>query len=146
MRSLDDRRTQLLFTQYSIAITTVVLTTITFLLAAIGLYGILSYSTQMRRFEIGTRMAVGAKRWDLIRLIIKDNLSAILVGISIGLVLLIIGSHVFSEQLESHLSWPLLPVLLITLGLVSFISFVACYLPLRQYINKPAMYSLKVSD
>jgi putative ABC transport system permease protein len=145
-QALDITKNKLFFTEIATAITTSVLTVITVFLAAIGLYGILSYSTQMRRFEIGTRMAIGAKRSDLISLIIKDNARAILLGIGISMLLisaLVLG---FSEQLQSYLTWQLIPLFLITLGLVSLISFAACYLPLRQYINNPAMYSLRGSE
>ena len=80
LERLSDVQSNMLFTQYTTAITSGVLAIFTFLLAAIGLYGILSYSTQMRRFEIGTRLAVGAKRNDIITLIIKENVNAILIG------------------------------------------------------------------
>jgi len=144
--AVDNILTKKLFTVITTAVTTLALTLITLFLASIGLYGILSYSTQMRKFEIGTRMAIGAKRSDLIRLIIQDNSQAILLGIGIS-VLLITGLVLgFSEQLSQYLTWQLIPLFLVTLGLVSLISFAACYLPLRQYINKPAVYSLRGSE
>jgi predicted permease len=146
VRSLAERRGQMLLTQYVIVISTAALTILTFLLAAIGLYGILNYSIQMRRFEIGTRMAIGAKRWDLVKLIVTDNSHAILLGITLSTLLLIVFSHVFNKQFSSYISWQLLPIFLMTLGLVSFISLIACYLPLRQYIKKPAIHSLRGSD
>jgi len=144
--SLSTYKEQRLFSAIITAKSTLLLTILTLFLAAIGLYGILSYSTQMRRFEIGTRMAIGAKRGDLIRLIIKDNSKAILFGIGISILSLTALSLGFSEQLAQYLTWQLIPLFLVTLGLVSVISFAACYLPLRQYINKPAMYSLKGSE
>jgi predicted permease len=144
--TLAQQKAQRLFSQYTAAITTATLTVITFVLSAIGLYGILSYSTQMRRFEIGTRMAVGAKRGDLIKLIIKDNASAILLGVllSVGaLSLLTIG---FSEQVNHYITLQLLPVFIVTLAMISTLSLFACYLPLRHYINKPVIHSLKGSE
>jgi len=146
INSLSNIRKQLLFSQYTTVITTSALTLLTLFLAAIGLYGVLNYSTQMRRFEIGTRMAIGAKRSDLIKLIIKDNTHAILLGMGISVLLISALALGFSEQLQSYLTWQLIPLFLITLGLVSLISFAACYLPLRQYINKPAVYSLRGSE
>ena len=70
---LADIQKSMLFTQYTTAITSGVLAVFTFSLAAIGLYGILSYSTNIRRFEIATRMAIGAKSSDIIKLIFIDN-------------------------------------------------------------------------
>ena len=143
---LSKQKSHRLFTQYTTAITTAALTLITFILSAIGLYGILSYSTQMRRFEIGTRMAIGAKRRDLIALIIKDNASSIILGIVTSIFILSVLTFGFSEQLEHYLTLQLLPMFLATSGLVSFISLFACYLPLRQYINRPAIYSLRGAE
>jgi len=144
--TLAQQKAQRLFSQYTAAITTAALTVITFILSAIGLFGILSYSTQMRRFELGTRMAIGAKRGDLIKLIIKDNASAILLGVlfSIGVLsLLIIG---FSEQVNQYITLQLLPVFIVTLAMISTLSLFACYFPLRQYINKPVIHALKGSE
>lgn len=134
---------QQLFTQKFTLYTTATLTLITLLLTIIGLYGILSYSTQMRRFEIGTRLAIGAKRGDVIKLIITDNVKAILVGIGISTLVLLALSLGFSEQLNDYLTWQLLPLFILTLVFIGVISFAACYLPLRQYINKPVQYSLR---
>jgi len=144
--SLTSYKKQRLFSAMITAKSTLVLIILTLFLSAIGLYGILSYSTQMRRFEIGTRMAIGAKRSDLIKLIIQDNARAILLGMGISVLLISALALGFSEQLQSYLTWQLIPLFLITLGLVSLISFAACYLPLRQYINKPAVYSLRGSE
>jgi putative ABC transport system permease protein len=146
LESVMVQKEKKLFAHYIAITISITLLLLTIALAALGLYGILSYSTQMRRFEIGTRMAIGAKRGDVIRLIIKDNTKAILLGIAVSVLLLIILALSFSEQLASYLTWQLIPLFLITLGLVSLISFAACYLPLRQYINNPAMYSLRGSE
>jgi predicted permease len=144
--SADDILTQSLFAEITTALATAVLALITFFLASIGLYGIINYSVQMRRFEIGTRMAIGAKRWDLIRLFIQDNLSAILLGMTVSILFLVVAITVFHTQMSPYLSWQLVPIFLITLGLVACISLIACYLPLRQHINRPAMHSLRGSD
>jgi predicted permease len=144
--TLEEQKAQRLFSQYTAAITTAALTVITFILSAIGLYGILSYSTQMRRFEIGIRMAIGAKRGDLIKLIIFDNAGAILLGVlfSVGVLsLLTIG---FSETVNQYLTLQLLPVFIVTLAIISMLSLFACYFPLRQYINKPVSHALKGSE
>lgn len=137
---------QLLFSERATAITTGTLALLTIFLAALGLYGILSYSTQMRRFEIGTRLALGAKRADIIKLIVRDNIQAITLGIAISMVVLISLMIGFNELLQNTVSWSLLPLFLITLLVISTVAFNACYLPLRQYINKPALYSLRGTD
>ncbi|NQY35127.1 MAG: ABC transporter permease [Alteromonadaceae bacterium] len=141
--SLNQLKETALFTQYVTALTSAVLALLTLALSAIGLFGILSYSTQIRRFEIGTRLAIGAKRSDLISLVLKDNAKAILLGILASVGVLLCLTLGFSEQLNEYLTLQLLPMFIMTLALISIISFAACYLPLRQYINQPAIFSLK---
>jgi ABC-type antimicrobial peptide transport system permease subunit len=146
MELLNTQKSQLLFTQYTTAITSAVLAVLTFFLAAIGLYGILSYSTHMRRFEIGTRLAIGAKRFDLISLIIKDNLASITLGMVLSLVILVILYLGFSEQLADYVNVTLISLFAITITLISLVSLFACYWPLRPFINRPAIYSLRGNE
>jgi ABC-type antimicrobial peptide transport system permease subunit len=145
-KSADEMLTQNLFTQITTAVTTTALTLITFFLAGIGLYGILSYSTQMRRFEIGTRMAIGAKRGDLILLIIKENVKPIIAGVLFSLVILLSVYFFFSVELSSYITAQLTPLFLVTLVLISTLSLLACYLPLRRFINSPAISNLQGSE
>ena len=144
--SLTAYKDERLFSATTTALTTIVLTIITFLLSGIGLYGILKYSSQMRRFEIGARMAIGAKGKDIITMVLKDNSLALLMGILVSIFILL-GLYVgFSDSLTSYISLALIPVFIGTLGLIALISFLACYLPLRQYINKPAIHSLRGAE
>ncbi len=143
---LSNIQQNMLFTQYTTAITSGVLAVFTFLLAAIGLYGILSYSTQIRRFEIATRLAIGAKRKDMIQLIFLDNVKPLIVGILLSGFLSFALFLKFEELLLSYLSITSIPPLLLTLALITLTSFFACYIPLRQYINQPVVHSLKNSE
>jgi len=144
--SADDMLTQSLFTEITTAVTSAVLALITFFLAGIGLYGVLSYSTQMRGLELGTRMAVGAKRSDLILMILKDNMKPIIFGILFSLAILFGVFVFFSAEVSSYLTLELVPMFITTILLISPLSLLACYLPLRQYISKPAIHALKGSD
>lgn len=144
--SLTAYKDERLFSATTTALTTIVLTIFTFLLSGIGLYGILKYSSQMRRFEIGTYMALGAKGKDIIAMVVKDNAGALLMGIVFSL-LILLGIYLgFIDSLQSYISLELIPLFFGTLGLISLISFFACYFPLRQYINKPAIHSLRGSE
>jgi ABC-type antimicrobial peptide transport system permease subunit len=144
--SLEQLKNKRLFRERITVFTTASLAILTFLLAGIGLYGILSYSTQMRQFEIGTRLALGAKRGDVIKLIIKDNASAILLGVLLSVGVLSLLTIGFSEQVNHYITLQLLPVFIVTLAMISMLSLFACYFPLRQYINKPVIHSLKGSE
>ena len=56
------------------------------LLAAIGIYGLLSYTTSQRSAEIGIRMALGAQRWQIANLVVKDTLTMVGTGLGVGIV------------------------------------------------------------
>jgi len=146
LETLENEKKRLLFTQYTTATTTSVLAIITLLLASVGLYGILSYGTQMRRFELGTRMAIGAKRKDLVGLIVKDNIWVIVLGVASS-VAVMLGVYIgYTETLSAYMSIDLLPIFISTVLSIALLSLFACYWPLRQYINQPAVHSLRGSD
>ena len=146
LERLEDVERENLFTQYATAATTAVLALLTFFLAGVGLYGILSYGTQMRRFELGTRMAIGAKRRHLIALIINDNIRVILAGVIVSVFLLVGIYFIYTEALADYLSWNLVVMFFVTLVAIGGLSLFACYWPLRTYINQPAVHSLRGSD
>ena len=136
-RSLHELHLQYLFPQITMAITTGVLAILTLLLAAVGLYGILSYSTQMRKSEIATRLAIGAKRKAIFKLMVKDSFGAILLGIILGVFILLSLFIGFSSVLQAYLSYYLIVMFGLTLVMIVTVSLVATYLPLRGYLSQP---------
>ncbi|BBN81230.1 hypothetical protein PA25_12150 [Pseudoalteromonas sp. A25] len=143
MTKVTTLQNTLLFSKYMTAITTTSITLLTFLLAGIGLYGVLSYSTQMRRLEIGTRMALGAKKGDLISMVIKDNMPAILLGFFISLILLLVMYNIYAGELSEYIELSLIFTAACTVLCTIAIALISCYGPLRKYIVKPAIYSLR---
>ena len=78
MNSLGTRRVSMqLFTVFAIA---------ALLLAAVGIYGVMAYSVTQRTQEIGIRIALGAKRSDILRMAMAQGLRMTLVGLGVGLV------------------------------------------------------------
>jgi predicted permease len=69
------------------------------LLACIGLYGVVSYDAKRRTSEIGVRMALGARRSDVLRLVIGQTLWIVTIGSGVGLVLAAFGSRLLDNQL-----------------------------------------------
>ena len=104
---------------------------IALLLAAVGIFGVMAYSIAQRTREIGLRMALGASRAQVLRLVVGSGVKLTFIGIAIGLV----GSVALTRYLASMLFnvRPNDPVTL--LGVVSalvVVSLCACYLPARR--------------
>jgi ABC-type antimicrobial peptide transport system permease subunit len=69
------------------------------LLAGIGVYGLINYSVAQRRQEIGVRVALGAGRGEIYRLVMKDALTLVVVGLVIGLAAALPGARLLGTQL-----------------------------------------------
>jgi ABC-type antimicrobial peptide transport system permease subunit len=65
-----------------------------FMLAIIGLYGVISYLTSQRTHEIGVRMAIGATETDIVRLVLQDGSKLVLFGLSAGLLVTLACSRI----------------------------------------------------
>jgi ABC-type antimicrobial peptide transport system permease subunit len=104
---------------------------IALLLAAAGIFGVMSYSVTQRMQEIGIRLALGAQRHDVLRLIIFQGMRSVGVGLFIGL----IGVFVCSRLLQSFLfgigATDLRTMLTVTL-ILSGVAFIACFVPARR--------------
>ena len=101
------------------------------ILAAIGLFGVLSYSVVQRGREIGVRMALGAQRLDIFRLIVKEGMSLAGVGLVIG----ILGSVALTRLIAGLLFGVTptdFPTFVLLSGLLGLVAFVACWWPAHR--------------
>jgi len=101
------------------------------LLAMIGLYGVVSYFVNRRSREFGIRMALGAGRGDVFRLVLRQGLSLVLVGTGIGLAAAfplarLIASELYGVGPSDPVTFTAVPLLLAAVGAL------ACYLPARR--------------
>jgi putative ABC transport system permease protein len=126
MQSVADKR----FTMSLLA----VFAGLALLLASIGIYGVLSYLTGQRTQEIGVRMALGAARLDVLRLILRDGARMVATGAVIGL-----AASLGLTQLMSNMLFGVKPTDLPTFSLViaalSSVALLACYIPARRAMN-----------
>jgi ABC-type lipoprotein release transport system permease subunit len=144
-QSLTENYQQLLLNKKITLFTTGIIILVVIILAALGVFGVLDFNTRIRRFEIGTRLAIGAKGQDIIQLILKDNSKGIFIGVGLSMMILLSVWGGFGESFQQYINLQILPLFILTLALISLISFIACYIPLRQYINKPVIHALKGS-
>ncbi|MGH9711480.1 MAG: FtsX-like permease family protein, partial [Candidatus Acidiferrales bacterium] len=112
------------------------------LIALIGLEGLMSYTVMQRRQEIGVRMALGARRADVLCMVIREGMLLTLGGIALG----IGGALAVGELLQSFLFGikPTDPVTLVGVSfLLALIGLVACYAPARRAMDVEPMEALR---
>jgi predicted permease len=111
-------------------------------LAAIGTYGVISYSVNQRMHEFGMRVALGAKPWDVLRLVLGQGMRLALVGVLIGVVCALGLARVLRNLLyEVSSSDPLTFAIVALLSLV--IAALACYLPARRATEADPIVALR---
>jgi putative ABC transport system permease protein len=112
------------------------------IMAAIGIYGVLAYSVNQRTREIGLRMALGAQRGDVLRLIVREGMTVALIGVAAGLAgALALGrllsSLVFGVAVRDPYTFAGVAVLLAGVALA------ACVLPARRASRVDPMAALR---
>jgi ABC-type antimicrobial peptide transport system permease subunit len=112
------------------------------LLAMIGLYGVISYIVAMRRNEIGIRMALGASRGDVVRIVVRQTLVLLAVGVGVGVVLGLAAvqsaaSLLFGLQPNDPLTFAGAVTLLVSIALI------ASFLPARRASRVDPMVALR---
>ena len=101
------------------------------LLVVVGLYGVLSFFITHRRNEIGIRIALGAGRWQVVRLVMRDTAVMLLAGVLLGTVLALLAGRTASSMLFGLQAYDL-ATLAFAFFLLSTISFLASWLPARK--------------
>jgi hypothetical protein len=112
------------------------------MLASIGLYGVLSYLVGQRTQEIGVRMALGAERADVLRMILTDGARMTLVGIGIGILAALGLTHLMSSMLFGVKATDPPTFIIVTLTLCA-IALLACYVPARRAMKVDPMVALR---
>ncbi len=112
------------------------------LLAAIGSYGVLAYMVTERRREIGIRMALGADRASVMRMVLSQGLRLTLVGVAAGLAAAFAMNRVLASLLFGvRPSDPL--TIASVVALIGTVALVACYLPARLATRVDPMIVLR---
>ncbi len=115
---------------------------IAILLAAVGLYGVVSYWTRQRTKEISIRMALGANKRDVLKLVLGQGLKLALIGLAIGIagglaLTRFLSSLLYGVKSTDPLTFILVPLILTAVALV------ACYIPARRAAHVDPMQALR---
>ncbi len=112
------------------------------LLAAIGIYGVMSYAVALRTTEIGIRMALGAERDDISRMVLRFGVKMSFIGVAVGLVASFglartMAGLLFQTSVTDPPTFSIVPLLLMSVALV------ACYVPARRATRVDPLVALR---
>ncbi len=133
-QSVDERRFPM-FLALSFAMSSL-------LLASLGIFGVVGYSVEQRRRELGIRSALGAEPWDLLRIVVRRGMAPVGVGLGAGVIAAVFAGRLISTMLFGVTAYD--PITLITVSVtVGAVSLLACYLPARRAASLDPMIALR---
>jgi predicted permease len=113
------------------------------LLASIGLYGVTSYNIARRTSEIGVRMALGANRGDVVKMVLRGAFSQIGIGLVVGVPLAIIAGHLMATKLYGVAGFNPM-ILAAAVGALGLCAFIAGVVPARRAASIEPVRALRV--
>jgi ABC-type antimicrobial peptide transport system permease subunit len=112
------------------------------ILAAVGVYGVLSYSVTQQTHEIGIRMALGAQPSTVLNLVVGEGLKLAAAGLVVGLIGSVLGVRVLSSLLFNVSTYD--PVTFVVVSLVLIVTGgLACYIPARRATRVDPLIALR---
>ena len=110
--------------------------------ACVGIYGVISYVAGQRTHEIGVRMALGAQRGDVMRLVLGEGAKMALLGVGAGIagalaLTRLMASQLFGVSAHDPLTYGVVAILLMSVALL------ACYLPARRAVRVDPLVALR---
>jgi predicted permease len=133
---------QAIFLERTIASLTSAFGTLALLLACVGLYGTMSYTIARRTREIGIRMALGAKREDILVGVLRETMVVLFAGVAIGLPLTFAATRMVADQLYGLTAHDV-PTTLVAVIAISGVTFIAGFIPARRASDVSPIVALR---
>src|SRR6185503_4481503 len=142
VKTMDDHKTYALWAPNMAASFSLAFGVLAILLSAVGLYSVMAYVVSQRTREVGIRMALGANRADVMKLITRQGMQLAAVGVGIGLLLALALAQVLSSLLIGVSGYDVTTFLLVP-ALLGAVALLACYLPARRATKVDPLVALR---
>jgi len=111
-------------------------------LSSVGIYGVISYLVGQRTHEIGIRMALGAQRRDVVRMVLGEGLRVALVGVAVGIVAALALTHLMTQMIFGVRAVDPLTFAGVAI-LLTLVALAACYIPARRAMRVDPIVALR---
>ncbi|HKY45825.1 MAG TPA: ABC transporter permease [Pyrinomonadaceae bacterium] len=142
VKTMDQHKTYALWAPNMAASFSLAFGVVAILLSAVGLYSVMAYIVSQRTREVGIRMALGADRGDVMKLITRQGMRLAAVGVGIGLLLSLALAQVLSSLLIGVSGYDVTTFLLVP-TLLAAVALLACYLPARRATKVDPLVALR---
>jgi predicted permease len=142
VKTMDEHKTYALWAPNMAASFSLAFGVVAMLLSAVGLYSVMAYVVSQRTREVGIRMALGANRADVLKMITRQGMRLAAVGVGIGLLLSLALAQVLSSLLIGVSGYDVSTFILVP-TLLAGVALVACYLPARRATKVDPLVALR---
>jgi predicted permease len=142
VKTMDEHKTYALWAPNMAASFSLAFGVVAILLSAVGLYSVMAYVVSQRTREVGIRMALGANRSDVMKMITRQGMRLAAVGVGIGLLLALALAQVLSSLLIGVSGYDVATFILVP-TLLAAVALLACYLPARRATKVDPLVALR---